>query len=584
MRKLLLRFFDFLFLQKQLSLVLLFIWGIILFLPEPFKIQAPSSRGFIISCGFNLLLCFSFSWLICVSGEFFCRIGIKILYYLWISIWSIFLVFYSISEIFLITYFNLQWNAFTFQLLSETNNEESIGFFETYGGTWTFNTLVLLGGITLGFCAWSIFHFNMRNMENTKQGCLKRKIFISIILLLLCVEGRCFTIDFYTNFSNSDKLIRRSGLWNLYQSILQFNSGKEQLETCAQAQKDLRINDVNFTSDNIVLIIGETFNRHHSDLYGYPLQTNPLLRNLNPIVFSDVIAPYNATTLSFRCFLSFEEMDESEHWYETPLFPAIFKSSGYNVIFYSNQYVVEGNLDFYDASAGFFNHPAIYTKLFDVRNHKKHSFDMQMVNEYKTERDKLEREHKNLIIFHLEGQHSPAVERYPAEYTQFTPSDYNRSELSTAQKQYIADYDNATLYNDSVVSEIISMYVDKDAIVLYFADHGEEIYDFRDKAGRFSDFEKTGADGLKNQLDIPFMVFVTDKYRQEHPELVSSIESAKNKPFMIDLLPHLLLWLGGIDSEWYVDSKNLFSENYNCSRERIVSNGLNYDLICNKNQ
>lgn len=157
MRKLLLRFFEFLFLQKQLSLVLLFIWGIILFLPEPFKIQAPSSRGFIISCGFNLLLCFSFSWLICVSGEFYCRIGIKILYYLWISIWSIFLVFYSISEIFLITYFNLQWNAFTFQLLSETNNEESIGFFETYGGTWTFNTLVLLGGITLGFCAWSIF-------------------------------------------------------------------------------------------------------------------------------------------------------------------------------------------------------------------------------------------------------------------------------------------------------------------------------------------------------------------------------------------------------------------------------------------
>lgn len=565
---------------KQSSWVILVVWGILLFLPEPLKIHAPGPRGFIVSCVFNLMVDLSVSWIFCLVGVILCRIH-RAIYFLWSILWTIIIVLYSFSELFLISFFNLQWNAFTLQLLNETNRKESLGFFETYGGSWQFVVFSLSGIIVLAVCIWAIVYFREKKVGITAISTVFRYVLVSIFFLLIRVESRCFTANANVNYYRSDKLLKRSGLWNLYQSILIYSDGKEQLEICAKSQRNLQIIRHDNVSDNIILIIGETFNRHHSDLYGYPLPTNPCLRKKNPIVFTDVVTPYNATTLAFRELLSFEEVGGPYKWYETPLFPAFFKAAGYNVVFYSNQYVVEGGLDYYDSSAGFFNHPSIYKLLFNERNHQKHIFDMQIVDDYKQNRANIEAASKNLIIFHLEGQHSPAVERFPREFAKFSASDYTRPELTMDQRQYIADYDNATLYNDRVVSEIISMFEDKNAIIIYFADHGEEIYDFRDKAGRFSDFEQSGADGIRNQLDVPFLVFMTDQYRTSHPDILASIESAKNRPFMTDYLPHLMLWLGGIDSKWYDDSKNLFSDSYDCSRSRMVANeSLDYNIIC----
>ena len=42
-----------------------------------------------------------------------------------------------------------------------------------------------------------------------------------------------------------------------------------------------------------------------------------------------------------------------------------------------------------------------------------------------------------------------------------------------------------TLYNDYVLKNIIDLFRDKNTVVLYFSDHGEEIYDYRD----FNDLE-----------------------------------------------------------------------------------------------
>ena len=358
---------------------------------------------------------------------------------------------------------------------------------------------------------------------------------------------------------------------------------KDLLDVCIASQKNTEIVGCSVKSKNIVLIIGETYNRHHSSLYGYDLETMPECKNFGAIVFSDVISPANATTSVFRYLLSFAEVNGNERWCDTPLFPSIFRQAGYNVVFYSNQYVVEGELGFYDASAGFFNHPAIYGQLFNTRNHSRFGYDMGLVDDFKQNRTSLETDSLNLIIFHLIGQHSPAVERYPHEYSDFSVDDYNRPDLSKEQLQYIADYDNATRYNDSVIAEIVRMFENQDAIVIYFADHGEEVYDFRDKAGRFYDFDKTGADGLHNQIDVPFLVFASEKYRESHPEVMAAISDAVKKPFMTDLLPHLLLGLAGIDCKWYDAMKDLFNPCYDSSRHRFLSGtDIDYDEVCGR--
>lgn len=568
--------------RYTISWLIIFFYGLILFLPEPMKINAPGPIGLIASYFFNFGICCIVACVLAIVGEFFQRIN-SYLFFVWHCICAILISLYGISELFLISVFSLQWNAFTFQLLSETNSKETIGFFETYGHVWQFYASIIAFVVIFTIIIILFKKIGLSRISNSRKNIVLRCCFFVLLFGLAVFESPCFSLDANKNYNRSDKLIRRDGLWNLYQTVLMYNADKDLLNICIDSQKAIGLIESTKKSKNIVLVIGETYNRHHSSLYGYELETMPECKTFDRFVFSDVISPVNATTTVFKYLLSFSEVLGDKRWCDTPLFPAIFKEAGYNVVFYSNQYVSEGNLGFYDASAGFFNHPAIYSQLFNSRNHKRFGFDKDLVLDYQQSRDNLESESLNLIIFHLMGQHSPAVERYPYEFKVFSYLNYDRPDLSQEQRQYIADYDNATRYNDAVVAEIVRMYEEKDAIVLYVADHGEEIYDFRDKAGRFYDFDKTGADGLRNQLDVPFIVFPSSVYQLNHLETVTSIASAVDKPFMTDLLPHLLLGLAGIDCKWYDATKDLFSPYYDITRKRIVSGtDIDYDEVCGR--
>jgi heptose-I-phosphate ethanolaminephosphotransferase len=110
---------------------------------------------------------------------------------------------------------------------------------------------------------------------------------------------------------------------------------------------------------------------------------------------------------------------------------------------------------------------------------------------------------------------------------------------------------------------------------VYLSDHGEEVYDWRDQCAR--DHGPLSSNKLKYQYDIPFMVWCSDQFKHKHPEVVSRIRQAVNRPFMIDNLCHLLFTVGGINTVYYRDSLDLFSPRYNCKQRRV--NNQDYDEI-----
>ena len=76
-------------------------------------------------------------------------------------------------------------------------------------------------------------------------------------------------------------------------------------------------------------------------------------------------------------------------------------------------------------------------------------------------------------------------ERCPKEFVKFDRRDVkSHLSLSDEQRSVVADYLNATFYNDFIVDSIIRMFSDRNAIVIYFSDHGEEVYNFRMQQGR----------------------------------------------------------------------------------------------------
>ena len=142
-------------------------------------------------------------------------------------------------------------------------------------------------------------------------------------------------------------------------------------------------------------------------------------------------------------------------------------------------------------------------------------------------------------------------QRYPSDRRYFHADDYNqqRSDLNVSERSVLAHYDNAILYNDSIVNQIVKRFKNQDAIVIYMPDHGEECYE----GNRGFICRKHSAaidyDLARFEFEIPFWVYCSKKYIANHPEVFREIKAAKNRRFMTDALPHMLLYLAGIHNE-----------------------------------
>lgn len=204
-----------------------------------------------------------------------------------------------------------------------------------------------------------------------------------------------------------------------------------------------KINGCSYTSPNIVLIIGEAYNRHHSQLYGYEKATAPrqleMAADSSLIAFTDVVTPYHQTSMVFRMALSMYAYGRPKDWADYPLFPQLFKRCGYQVTFITNQFVPSVADDIFDFNGSvFLNDPEISQSLFSHRNTRTHLYDMGLLEDYDSLRT-FQKEH-NLVIFHLLGQHTGYRERYPEGEERFQPKDYHRKDLTADDIKELAFY------------------------------------------------------------------------------------------------------------------------------------------------
>lgn len=343
---------------------------------------------------------------------------------------------------------------------------------------------------------------------------------------------------------------------------------------------DTGITDDEIESPIVVLVVGEAFSKHHSSLYGYEKVTNPclmeLVRSGNLYPFYDVISPFNKTHQMLRELLSVHSVDAPMPWKAYPLWPQIFKEAGYYVSFVSNQVPssdfasVHEEQDKARKYSFFFLYPEVEDKCFDYRNAMVYRYDEGLFQELDVI-DTLGQNWPELTIVHLNGQHIYSANNFPHErFSRFGMADYTFTDLDldARQLQEVADYDNATLYNDWVVSTIMERYRDKEAVVVYLSDHGEEVHDYRPFLGRTHKRFPTRQE-LKYQYEIPFMVYMSDAYKEKHPVVVRRVESAVYHRFMSDDLPHMLLGLSGIRTMWYEPQRDLLNPDFNLERERI---------------
>lgn len=507
----------------------------------------------------------------------------------WIVYVPVVLLFFS--ELFVIFFNHSLYNRYAVQLLLETDGREGSEFVksvffqpETFWGL----------GITLTIVICSYLAFRMMRKVLASRSFVRK----TCLLLLSCwiVFALFFQIPSYGKLYNcfhaADAIaceteecmpwlvtpVVRFVYGIAYNSVL----STTELKTLVTSIEETRIDSCSFRCPFILLVIGESYNKHHCYLYnktGFPntpkLQKKADEGNLVP--YMDVVSPFNHTHAVFKYMFSTWDDTCSDSWTKHTLFTAAFKKAGYNVFFVTNQFTKKTD-DKYNVLGGtIFNQKRLSELQFTGRNEEEHSFDADLLSDIPPVKELTSA--PTLLIVQLLGQHVAYKDRYPADKKVFKPSQVKSPfAVTDDQKDIAADYENATHYNDSVIDSLFNMFEGTDMVALYFADHGEEVFDWREKFMR-TDEDELLPEVAHYQYEIPFMFYMTDDFLEHHEDIATNIRNAAGRPFILTDLPHLLFYLGGIGMEDYCEEKNLLSPDYDVQRKRIIRGSIDYDKL-----
>ena len=477
-----------------------------------------------------------------------------------------------------------------FILLAGATRTEIFEFVNQY----VFSISTLLIFLSLTIYAGVIFvleYLWIRKKRYVKKIPVFAKKIIYVVIFFLFISG-VYSTKVYLKVYKAQSFdeikildFPKDPISSTFVSLVKFRIMNKNVRDAIELNKRVYENENAYTvkddSVNVVVVIGESYIKWHSQLYGYNLETTPNMyremRDGRLFAFNDVISSSNSTSVVMRDLLCCNNSSAKEKWFDNPSFLTIFKKAGYNVYFWDNQCQSSVLSNYSYVLNNFIYNPELEQIFYTQTNSKPYDYDADLVNDFNAVCNLSEQ--KNLIVFHLLGQHVAPSKRFPRDsFGFFTAKGIKRDDayLTDKMKEYIADYDNATLYNDYVMNKIFDKFKDSNTILLYFSDHGDEAYDFRAHCGRYHG-ELTPM-VLKYQYDIPFVVWCSDTYKKNNPDVVNSICQAVDRPFVLDNVCNMLFNIGGISTSYYRENLDLISPNYQC-QERLVKGEFIYEEI-----
>lgn len=363
-------------------------------------------------------------------------------------------------------------------IIFESNAMESKEYLQNY-----FSFSVLLGFIVFSLMPYFIWR-NIRafQLHLKKAACVSTAIFTVVFLspAIKAVSAQSFK----PAYKSLDRHLSVAPPWQLgfgylnyqtelnvvEQNLLQLNK-IPQLENLSEASKPL--------PTTVVLVIGESTNRLHMGLYGYPRDTNPKLKSIASElkIFNNVFASRPNTIESLEQVLTFADQRHPD-WYKTkPSLISMMKQAGYKSIWITNQQTLTARNTMLTTFAKQADQQVF---LNTTRKQNAYSFDEKVLAPYADAlQDNTE---KKLIVVHLLGTHMKYSYRYPERADFFKDSNDLLSTLSDDQKDTINAYDNAVRYNDGIVYALIEQLKAKQqhSLLVYFSDHGDDVFDSGD--------------------------------------------------------------------------------------------------------
>ncbi len=370
-----------------------------------------------------------------------------------------------------------------------------------------------------------------------------------------------------------DRLAKDNIACQLVRSCLAYKASAEDLKNYLAKAATLRAQGVECYRDapvTLVVLIGESSSRHHWGLYGYHRDTTPKLSALKDelLVFSDAISPFGRTTLSVAASLTCEKVPGIG---DIPL-TTIFKQAGFETVWISNQSTVDdsnmivrlvSNADrkIYLNKGG----DQAYARSYDEKI-------LPALDEILTSPGAPE---KRVIFVHTMGSHVNYGSRFPAEFDRFDDDAdiVKKPWFSSKAVKYINDYDNSILYTDHIIASVIErMRSVPGGAVLFYSDHGEEVFDTRKHHGHHNSLAS------RYYVDIPVTLWLSPSLRAALPEETQELwKFRQDAPFINNAAPYIMLDVCGVRFDTPRMSDSPLSPNFRPAPRILL--GHDYDKV-----
>ncbi len=348
---------------------------------------------------------------------------------------------------------------------------------------------------------------------------------------------------------------------SIYQFYLNYTAYQQEIKQLNNNEKTLSLLKVTHpkidNNETYVIVIGESTSKFHMQLYGYHRNTTPELVKLKKelTVFNEAKSDHVHTVAAIKDMLLLSDKEEKITPY-TLIDCA--NNAGFQTYWLSNQHYVGENETIVSSIAK----KAKKQVFINAAGGKKLDGDLL------PEMDNIlnDKPKKKLIFVHLMGTHLNYHDRYPSNFNVFNAS--NISPFGEHADSYINQYDNAILYNDFVVAQLIQQLKSTKGInaMIYTSDHGDEVYDFRNFHGHSQSLES------KYMNSVPFILWTNAPF-QQLPS--SEMLTAKNNValnFSLANFSNSMQGLFNLKSQLYDSSKSIFSDAY--ANQATINNAL----------
>ena len=370
----------------------------------------------------------------------------------------------------------------------------------------------------------------------------------------------------YTVFSRSEiSMYNEISTFKLSQEYSNYKAEISLLNSLNNQKSALKVQERKSNGpETYVFVIGESTSKFHMQLYGYNRNTNPELMKLKQelFLFNNVKSSQVHTVESIKDMFLLTDVENS---YTNNTLIDCFKNAGFSTYWLSNQSYLGKNETPVSAIA------KNTTQQIYINTSNTNKLDEDLFPEFKKILNK--KVSKKIVFIHLMGTHLSYQNRYPKNFNVF--NEKNISIYGKHADSYINQYDNAILYNDYVVSEIIktTKNVKGLAAVTYLSDHGDEVYDFRNFHGH------SGAVQSKYMTSVPFFIWGNGTFNSAKKDILKNAKQNINEHFTLKNFSHTVQDLFKVKSNLYQEDKSFFKVKDSTSLAEVFTKSTNKNTI-----